>query len=52
MNIRFVRNKIVMFMDYICDFKVDLYVMMEIWFIENDVSVRVELIFDGYNLLD
>lgn len=39
-------------MDYICDFKVDLYVMMEIWFIENDVIVRVELIFDGYNLLD
>lgn len=40
------------FMDYLCDCKVDFYVIMEIWFMENDVVVRVELNLDGYNLLD
>ena len=40
MNTRSVRNKTTMLMDYICDLT------------ENDASVRVELIPDGYNLLD
>lgn len=39
-------------MDYICDLKADLYAMAETWLTENDASVRVELIPDGYNLLD
>ena len=52
MNARFVRNKTAMLMDYICDLKADLYAMTETWLTENDASVRVELIPDGYNLLD
>ena len=52
MNTRSVRNKSAMLMDYICDLKTDLYAMMETWLTENDASVRVELIPDGYNLLD
>ena len=39
-------------MDYICDLNADLYAMTETWLTENDASVRVELIPDGYNLLD
>lgn len=52
MNTRSVRNKTAMLMDYICDLKADLYAMTETWLTENDASVRVELIPDGYNLLD
>ena len=51
-NARSVRNKTAMLMDYICDLKADLYAMTETWLTENDASVRVELIPDGYNLLD
>ena len=46
------RNKTAMLMDYICDLNADLYAMTETWLTENDASVRVELIPDGYNLLD
>ena len=52
MNTRSVRNKTAMLMDYICDLNADLYAMTETWLTENDASVRVELIPDGYNLLD
>ena len=52
MNTRSVRNKTAMLMDYICDLKADLYAITETWLTENDASVRVELIPDGYNLLD
>ena len=52
MNTRSVKNKTAMLMDYICDLKADLYAMTETWLAENDASVWVELIPDGYNLLD
>ena len=52
MNTRSVRNKTAMLMDYICDLKADLYAMTETWLTENDASVRVELISDGYNVSD
>ena len=42
------RNKTAMLMDYICDLKADLYAMTETWLTENDASIRVELVPDGY----
>ena len=52
MNTKSMRNKTAMLMGYICDLKADLYAMTETWLTESDASVRVELIPDGYNLLD
>ena len=52
LNARSVRNKTAMLLDYMCDLKCDVYAITETWLTDKDASVRVELIPDGYNLLD
>lgn len=51
-NVCFVRNKIVDIFDFICESKVDFIVIIEIWFIKNDLVVKVELCFVGYKIVD
>lgn len=38
-----------MFVDLVCDSKVDLFVVFEIWFIDNDIVIFSEIILQGYN---
>lgn len=52
LNIWLFRNKIVDFVDYVCEIKVDLFVIMEIWLCLNDDVIRNELCFVGYVLVD
>ena len=51
-QVRSVRNKSAVLMDYLCDCKADLYAITETWLTEDDAAVRAELNMDGYIFLD
>lgn len=45
-------NKVGDFIDFICDYKLDIVLIIEMWFYENEFVVRVLCIFVGYNFFD
>lgn len=51
LNVCFILNKFVLFVDYVSECKVDLVVIIEIWLLDNDFVVCYEIIFVGYKLL-
>lgn len=51
-NVCFLRNKILDFVDYVCSINVDIFVIIEIWFNVNDDIIRCVVCFEGYYLVD
>lgn len=52
LNVRLLWNKFVEFVCYVGIFSVDIVVIIEIWFIVNDIVYCIVIIFLGYKLLD
>lgn len=51
-NVRFIRNKFLDIFDYICEWKIDFCVIIEIWLCFDDDVIRVEMCFIGYKFFD
>lgn len=51
-NIRLIKNKFVDFVCYVKFCVVDIFVIIEMWFIDMDCVYRVEVILFGYKLYD
>ena len=50
MNAQSLRNKTAMFIDYICDLKLDIIAVTETWLSGDDDAIKAECIPDGYKL--
>ena len=51
-NVRSVKNKIAVILDYIFDCKADLFAVTETWLSADDAAVRAELCPHGYRFID